>query len=77
MAPRAQQGSTTIKAVKFGSTATVQIAHLLGRVYVGWHSHTAKGAPATLYETTSTDTTKYLVLVNGAATTFTCDIEVW
>lgn len=74
--PRAD-GTTTLAAVSFTSGQTVTLSHRLGRAYVGWHAHSAKGHAPTLYETTTADKTKFLVLVNDSANAFTCDIEVW
>jgi hypothetical protein len=75
--PRTVSGLTTLHGVAFGVSATVTIPHLLGRAYIGWHAHSAKLGPAVLYETTSADKTRYLVLVNSTATAITCDLDVW
>ena len=69
-------GMTTI-AASFTSGSTSTISHRLGRAYVGWSVNSAKGHAATVYETTSSDSTKYLVLVNDSTNAFTCNVEVW
>jgi hypothetical protein len=75
--PRAVSGSTTLMGISFTNGQTQTLSHFLGRAYQGWAAHSPTGAPATLYATTSADPTRYLALVNGSTSSFTCNIEVW
>ena len=79
-APRAAAGQTTIQGTTFPASTAVNLKHLLGRTYVGWHPHSAKGAPALLYDSTAAaglDNTKWLQLTNGSSSQFICDVDVW
>lgn len=78
--PRVTSGHTTLQQITFPASSAVNIKHLLGRAYVGWHPHSAKQAPAVLYDTTATaglDANKWLQLTNGSGSQFVCDVDVW
>lgn len=75
--PRTVNGSTTLKGISIGSTATVTLSHLLGRAYVGWHAHSSIGGPAVLWAATSPDPTRYLVLTNFISMAITFDVDIW